>query len=461
MIQSGPMRYKTFLKVAGKDRVQRTHDEVFIRCVVVFEVVVRKKKKTEVARQYQMSRNTVQRLCDLFRTTIPEEKQKLLLTSSHVTQAHCTAYKDYLCLGSRTPHRHPKQATKAEEDFIQHCVEEKRWRFGAVRLWNTIRWSTDKDLTLPPGLTKEKIRGILRRNGYKKEKVRTKTGSTRPLYDYVLTPCLTYLHYDTKDLADQKSLPEPVYTHLLTSPGLPKVQWNIYDPISRLRFLAYAQARTATFGKLFLLFVVMHIRSQGHLHPITIFIDGGTEFCGGGDAKLEAWNTYFAPLNATIVRYEGARDTRKNPIERTHRSDDEEFLIPHTLSCTSLETFMHTASQWHTTWNTTRSHQGSAMNGRTPLQQLQYRNVLQAQQLVSTPVLHLETEMKTLLMLHQYYTFCTELPNLPLPFPDQKQQLQFLQRFPLIQKKYAQNVLHSYQCILRIRLIFCKQSSPF
>lgn len=56
-------------------------------------------KETEVGCQYQMSRNTVKRLCDLFRTTIPQEKQELLLTSPHVTQAHCAAYKVFFIQG--------------------------------------------------------------------------------------------------------------------------------------------------------------------------------------------------------------------------------------------------------------------------------------------------------------------------------------------------------------------------
>jgi len=438
------MKYKTFLKVGDKDAVQRVHDQVMMRCIVLFAVLVNKEKKGVVAEQYQMSRNTVRMLCRVFHTRVPEDEQDLLFASTHVTEALCTAYLPYLSPLSRTPKSHPKQATTDHEAYIRVCWEEKKWKYGAQRLWNTICWNTSQEDPPPEGLTKEKVRGILRRLQLKKTRVRTKKGPTRPLYDYALTPCLTHLHYDTKDLADQKSLPEPVYEHLVKNGLIPKVQWNIYDPISRLRFLAYSKERSATFGKLFLLFVLMKIRAHGHYHPLTVYVDGGVEFCSASDKKLQEWNQYFAPLEATVIQYSGARDTRKNAIERTHRSDDEEFLIPHVMKAQNTEEFMHLADQWHTTWNTTRSHQGHAMEGRTPLQQLLYRKVLQATALVSTPVLHLNHSFSTLLTLQQYYQFFSQLNNIPLPFPDQKTEKIYLQKFPHIHSLFAQNVLHSY-----------------
>lgn len=447
MIQPGPMKYKTFLKVGEKDAVQRAHDQVMMRCIVLFDVLKNNEEKQLVAKRYQMSRNTVGRLCKLFLTKVPVVKQALLYSASHVTEALCSAYLPYLALGSRIPKSHPKQATTDHEAYVRRCWEEKKWTYGATRLWNTICWNTSQEDPPPLGLTKEKVRGILRRLQLKKTRLRTKKGPTRPLYDYTLTPCITYLHYDTKDLADQKSLPEPVYEHLVKNGLLPKVQWNIYDPISRLRFLAYSKERSATFGKLFLLFVLMRIRALGHYHSITVYVDGGVEFCSASDKKLQEWNQYFAPLETTVIQYSGARDTRKNAIERTHRSDDEEFLIPHIMKAHNAKEFMHLAEQWHTTWNTTRTHQGHAMNGRTPLQQLLYRKVLQAPALVTTPVLHLNQSFTTLLTLQQYYLFASQIKNTPLPFYDQKQERRFLQQFPLIHNIYAQNVLHSYHVL--------------
>lgn len=445
MIQPGPMKYKTFLKVGEKDAVQCVHDQVLMRCIVLFEVLVNKEQKGEVAERYQMSRNTVSALCKMFFTKVPVAKQALLYEASHVTEALCSAYLPYLAPGSRTPRSHPKQATIDHEAYVRRCWEEKKWKYGAQRLWNTICWNTSQEDPPPLGLTREKIRGILRRLQLKKAHLRTKKGPTRPLYDYALTPCLTHLHYDTKDLADQKSLPEPVYEHLVKHGLIPKVQWNIYDPISRLRFLAYSKERSATFGKLFLLFVLMRIRSLGHYHPLTVYVDGGVEFCSASEKKLQEWNQYLAPLDTTIIQYSGARDTRKNAIERTHRSDDEEFLIPHVMKAQNTEEFMQLAEQWHTTWNTTRSHQGHAMNGRTPLQQLLYRKVMHAPALVSTPVLHLNHMFPQLLTLQQYYQFFSQLKTTTLPFSDQKTQKNFFAQFQSINPHFAQNVLHSYQ----------------
>jgi hypothetical protein len=57
-------------------------------------------------------------------------------------------------------------------------------------------------------------------------------------------------------------------------------------------------------------------------------MDGGTEFCGGSKAKLAIWNKLLQTINVKAYQYDGPKDVRKNLIERSHRSDDEEFYAP-------------------------------------------------------------------------------------------------------------------------------------
>jgi hypothetical protein len=64
---------------------------------------------------------------------------------------------------------------------------------------------------------------------------------------------------------------------------------------------------------------------RGH---ISLHTDGGAEFFSGSLKKQDEWNIILTQLDAEIDCYDPHWDIRKNLIERSHRSDDEEFLIP-------------------------------------------------------------------------------------------------------------------------------------
>ena len=72
--------------------------------------------------------------------------------------------------------------------------------------------------------------------------------------------------------------------------------------------------------------------------------------------------------------------SEKNLIERSHRTDDEEFLIPRGEFIHTEEEFMKEARSYGTYWNTTRSHSGIGMQGRTPLEVIQQSGLLGSQQ---------------------------------------------------------------------------------
>jgi hypothetical protein len=52
------------------------------------------------------------------------------------------------------------------------------------------------------------------------------------------------------------------------------------------------------------------------------------EFFSGCQAKKKEWNALLHLMNASIDSYNPGWDVRKNLIERSHRSDDEELLTP-------------------------------------------------------------------------------------------------------------------------------------
>lgn len=71
---------------------------------------------------------------------------------------------------------------------------------------------------------------------------------------------------------------------------------------------------------------------------------------------MEEWNKLLMELDAKIDCYNPNWDIRKNLIERSHRSDDEEFLIPFGESMKTKMQFMIQAQEYSDYWNKLRSH---------------------------------------------------------------------------------------------------------
>jgi hypothetical protein len=164
------------------------------------------------------------------------------------------------------------------------------------------------------------------------------------------------MHFDTKELADAKSLPVDVYENFKHNEDLPLIEWNLIDAASRTRFMAYSRGKSSTFGLQFLVWVMSHIRYSGFTEYIHVHTDNGVEFFSGSEKKKVQWNDLLKELNADIDAYNPNWDIRKNLIERSHRSDDEEFLIPFGTKMKTKERFMIQAQEYNDYWNRLRAH---------------------------------------------------------------------------------------------------------
>lgn len=98
--------------------------------------------------------------------------------------------------------------------------------------------------------------------------------------------------------------------------------------------------------------------------------DCGVEFFSGSTTKQAIWNEVLHELDSCIESYNPHWDIRKNLIERSHRSDDEEFLIPFGDKMKTREIFMTHAQEYNDYWNKQRVHSGKGMNNMTPRDKL-------------------------------------------------------------------------------------------
>jgi putative transposase len=284
---------------------------------------------------------------------------------------------------SRAPHSIPHKTPEEMEQLV--IQERKRTNYGKKRLRKEILRIHKK--SIPEGT----IRHIFERNGLKKQKrKRSKNGQSKPLYDLDKLYPLSEWQTDTKHIKDKKALPPDVYAHLINS-NLPLFQWTAIDPLTKIRFMAYSHKLCSAYGILFFSLICMWLRAFGYQHQIHFQTDSGTtDFAGSCVRKIKAWNKYLSQYNASFDPVTFCHATKQAYVERSHRTDDEEFYIPCLTRMNSNKDFISYAQRWQTFYNCRREHSGNAMYGRTPLQKLKSTNLLISDQVTLFPVFILD-----------------------------------------------------------------------
>ena len=391
-IPKEPMSYKQY----------KQENELITKLRIIRRVCTDAWTQRDVASSFACHRNTVSTLVRAFSRFIPITDQQTLLTES-LSEDRIGTLMFPLRDTSTKPHSHPNTATTAQSDRVAHIFNDLRVKTGPKRLQTILKRKyhdsihpVDRSLSTI-GITK--LRTICRNKQLKKEHARATNGSYRPLYDYTKLACFEYMHLDTKHILDKKALPPKVYEYFSThTKEIPRYEWNLIDAKSRFRCTAYSYEVNATFGLYFLTFAIGCIRTalNNWEIPITVGQDNGVEFCSGSPKKERDWNNILKPLNAAIYTYNPYWDIRKNLIERSHRTDDEEFLIPRGEFIHTEQEFMTEAKNYGTYWNTGRSHSGIGMHGRTPMEVMQQSGLLGANRLTHVPILILDQHINTL-----------------------------------------------------------------
>jgi hypothetical protein len=94
--------------------------------------------------------------------------------------------------------------------------------------------------------------------------------------------------------------------------------------------------------------------------------DNGSEFGGGGGSRKRAImeENFMAPLGIKLLSILKGQKEAQSFVERSHRTDDEEFYIPMLPYITSRKTFMTSAKNWVKYYNQKRSHGEREMDGK-------------------------------------------------------------------------------------------------
>jgi transposase len=262
---------------------------------------------------------------------------------------------------SRRPRTSPRHVSAHIEQIVVDA--RKTTHYGRARLalylWRTQHLQ----------LSSHTIRHILRRHGFHRQK-RTRRVFYPAHWAWEHTGPFSLVQVDVKDILDKDSLGTERWQHI-RSTQLPRYQWTFCEASTRLRFLCYSRYLNRTNGIAFFLLLMTYLRSLGVTTPIAWQTDWGEEFGGSNPTMLaRLQQIYFTPLNARLVKIPKGRKEYNGRVERSHRTDDEEFYLPLLLSISNEEDLLRRAAAWVHYYNVHRPHSGHHMNGATPLERL-------------------------------------------------------------------------------------------
>ncbi|MCD6402538.1 hypothetical protein J7L36_01645 [bacterium] len=199
--------------------LKRKTGEEFARKTLLENLRFNQGNIKKIAKEMKCSRNTIY-------LALEKEKQGNLADKTHTP---------------KTPH--PKTISQKIIDLI--IKRRKETGFGKRRL----RWymAIRDNFLIPESI----IGNILKVKKLTRKKKRARREYSRIKYRWDGVLPFEQLEMDTKRIADKKTLPKEIYEHVLNSSFIPKWQWTIIGPVTRIRFLAWSYSRDWACGQVF------------------------------------------------------------------------------------------------------------------------------------------------------------------------------------------------------------------
>lgn len=191
-------------------------------------------------------------------------------------------------------------------------------------------------------------------------------------------------------MLDKGALGTKLWDHLAKR-KLPRYQWTFLEGRTRLRFLSWSHEITLTNWLCFMGLVMLWLRGHGIEGEVAWQTDWGEEFGGSNPQKLHRLQEkHYAPLGARLARIPLGRKEHNGRVERSHRTDDEEFYLPFLGKVQTEEGLLNKAAGWMYYYNLERPHYGEGMDGRPPFQVLRQLGYDLPQQFALFPPLVLD-----------------------------------------------------------------------
>ena len=263
---------------------------------------------------------------------------------------------------SKAPKYQPnKTSNKTENKVIE--IKNKT-HLGPKRLSRYL--NKYENILVPSGT----IRHILRRNKDRltyKVKGRQRRKEKREFIDWYSAKPFEIVQMDIKFIRDQKALTKKQIIHL-DHFDIPNYQWGALDVNSRFKLIAYSKEKSWTNGLCFYLWVISWLRSYGVKSEIVFTVDNGEEFGGKSWMKIKELRKLISGFGCRLIQNHKGHPEENPHIERSHRTDDDEFYIPRVFKIKSEKDLLDEALGYIYYYNNVREH--SSLNDKTPFQHL-------------------------------------------------------------------------------------------
>jgi putative transposase len=258
---------------------------------------------------------------------------------------------------SKTPRRQPRKTRRRVENQV---IEAKnRTHLGSRRL--AIYLAKYEKLSLPWPT----VRNVLRRN---KHRLAHRHPSRRPaekreFVDWYSAKPFEIVQVDLKYIRDLKALTHHQIRHL-DRYRVPNFQWGALDVTSRFKLIAYSRERSWTNGLCFYLWVIAWLRAHGVRCQIVFTVDHGEEFGGKSWLKIAELKRLIRPFGCRLIQNHKGHCEENAHLERSHRTDDDEFYIPRAFHLKGEQDLLREALGYNYYYNNVREH--SALDYQTP-----------------------------------------------------------------------------------------------
>ena len=259
---------------------------------------------------------------------------------------------------SRAPEHQPRKTSAAIEDKV---IEIKnKTRLGPERLSRYLKGH--EGISVPPGTVRHIIRRNKSRINYHLRSYRVRK-EKRELVDWYSAEPFEIVQVDLKYIRDHKALSREQIIHL-DRYDIPNYQWGALDVNSRFKLIGYSREKSWTNGLCWYLWVISWLRSHGVKSQIVFTVDNGEEFGGKSWMKVRELRKLIGGFGCRLIQNHKGHCEENAHLERSHRTDDEEFYIPRVLQIKSEADLLNEAMGYIYYYDNVREH--SSLSYQTP-----------------------------------------------------------------------------------------------
>ena len=252
---------------------------------------------------------------------------------------------------STAPKSVPNRTAKDIEDKVIEI--KKKTSYGPIRIAD--------ELLEQHGITlsTHTIRNIIRRHkkSLKLKQHKPHKKGPRQFVDWYNAKPFEIVQIDLKHIVDQKALSMEQINHIHAQ-DLPLYQWGALDVNSRFKLIAYSGEKSWINGLTWFLWVTSWIRSHGVTGEIVYTVDHGEEFGGKSWLKIVELRKLLSGFGVRLIQNSIKHPEENSQLERSHRTDDDEFYIPRILDIPDRQTFYKEALNYIYYYNNVRKHSG-------------------------------------------------------------------------------------------------------